>query len=214
MGAGKESGRRDARRNRQLIIEAARDLLRVHGLDAVLDEVARQAGVANATLYRHFPTRGDLYEAVFKDAATAFRQVGEECLLIEDGWTALVTYIEKICQSTAADPALHDLLERRYPETSVITDMRHHVDHVLETLLARAQAQGTVRTDVVFTDLILLAFGVQRVVSACTAVGSKAWERHAEITFDGLRVSAATGSLTSAPLPYERLAGTFRRGSV
>ena len=62
--------RRDARRNRQLLLEAAHEVFGEQGLDAPLDVIARRAGVGNATLYRHFPTRAALVDAVFRDQLT------------------------------------------------------------------------------------------------------------------------------------------------
>src|ERR687887_1500113 len=89
--------RSDARRNRKLLLQAAGEVLREDGLDASLDEIARRAGVGNATLYRHFPTREKLCEAVFAEAGEELKLIWERVLCVEDPWQALVTYFEEAC---------------------------------------------------------------------------------------------------------------------
>ncbi|OLT00058.1 hypothetical protein BJF90_07045 [Pseudonocardia sp. CNS-004] len=76
--------RSDARRNRQRLLDAAKVVMREHGLDASLGEIARRAGVGNATLYRHFPTREALWEAVFADFGSELLQLGERALANPD----------------------------------------------------------------------------------------------------------------------------------
>src|SRR4051812_27126806 len=85
---GERKLRRDAERNRKLLLDAAREVFAEHGLDASLDEIARRAGVGNATLYRRFPTRESLYAAVFADLGDIMRELGERALRIENAWNA------------------------------------------------------------------------------------------------------------------------------
>src|SRR5919202_6975888 len=88
--------RTDARRNRRRLLESAREVMREQGLDASLGEIARRAGVGNATLYRHFPTREALCEAVFAEFGSELEQIRKRVLRIEDPWTALVPLFEAV----------------------------------------------------------------------------------------------------------------------
>ena len=82
VGAGRGAGsqRRDARRNRELLVEAAHEVFTEQGLQAPLDVIARRAGVGNATLYRHFPTRADLVTAVYHHQIEACAEAGPKLL--------------------------------------------------------------------------------------------------------------------------------------
>src|SRR5438132_13734134 len=102
--------RQDAQRNRELILAAAREEFREQGLDVSLEEIARRAGVGIATLYRRFPTRDALIEAVFEDHVASFVALAEEALQNEDPWVGFSTFIEQLCERQASDFGLKDLL--------------------------------------------------------------------------------------------------------
>src|SRR3978361_2560967 len=92
--------RADAARNREAIVEAARAVFAEHGLDAPLDEIAKRAGTGNATLYRRFPTRGDLVAAVFADRMAEHLDAVQAGLADEDPWRGFAS-------SPPAGGALH-----------------------------------------------------------------------------------------------------------
>src|SRR5439155_5559979 len=140
--------RQDAQRNRERILEAAREAFKEHGLDAPLDEIARRAGVGIATLYRRFPTRDALIEEVFVDGIRSFEQLAEDALQIEDPWTAFSTFIEQMCERQAENWGLKDLMCARFPESKVMEGKRKRARATVLRLLARAQAEGAVRADV------------------------------------------------------------------
>src|SRR5882757_8448738 len=172
--------RRDAVRNRQLLIDAAGEVLGEQGLDAPLDEIARRAGVGNATLYRHFPTRERLYEVVFAEAGDMLERACNRALAIDDPWTALATYFEEACALKA--------------------------DTLMQTLLDRAQERGAVRADIVLTDVLFVLASLLRVVPASAAISPDAWRRHLAITLDGLRPRDGA-NLPPTSLSYEQLVG-------
>ncbi|WP_243437759.1 helix-turn-helix domain-containing protein [Streptomyces sp. FH025] len=107
--------RRDAQRNRDLLLAAARDMFSRHGLDVPLDQIAKEAGVGNATLYRHFPTREALIAEVFADAGAGLAGAGEEALAAEDAWTGLERYFGRIFELVAADRGINDLVTQAIP---------------------------------------------------------------------------------------------------
>jgi AcrR family transcriptional regulator len=203
VGAG-PGLRRDARHNRHLLLDAARQVLQEQGLDASLDVIARRAGVGNATLYRHFPTREKLYEAVFAEAGDILARVRERVLRIDDPWTALAAYLEEACAFLATDQGLSDLMMQGMPRSPVLNEFRVRSDQLVRTLLDQAQRQGAVRSDIGLTDVLLILGALQRVVPATAAVCPHSWRRHLAITLDGLRPHNET-TLPAAALSYDQL---------
>jgi AcrR family transcriptional regulator len=185
--------RSDARRNRNLLLRAAGEVLREEGLDAPLDEIARRAGVGNATLYRHFPAREDLYEAVFAEAGALLERIRERTLRIEDPWLALAAYFEEACGFFATDRGLSDLMVQGMPRSRALDELRAKCDLLMRTLLERAQRAGVVRPDVGLTDVVLLFCALQRVIPAIELVSPGSWRRHLAITLDGLRPHRGAG---------------------
>ena len=106
----------DAERNRGRIVEAAQAAFAEQGLDVPLEDVAEDAGVGIATLYRRFPTRDDLIAACFERRVAEYARVAEEALEAPDGWSGLCAYVEQICAMQAADRGLKDVLTRTFPE--------------------------------------------------------------------------------------------------
>lgn len=189
MSAGKplSSLRSDAQRNRRRLLSSAAEVLREQGLDASLDEISRRAGVGNATLYRHFPSREKLYEAVYLEQADARRQSFERSLAMSDGWAALTHYFEEACGFFATDQGLADLLNRGMPQSPMLDEMRDTCQHILRELLDRARAQGAVRADVEQTDLMWMLTSLQRVVAVSEPDHPDAWRRYLALTLRGLR---------------------------
>src|SRR5688572_24867296 len=150
--------RSDARRNRTRLLEAAREVMREQGLDASLGEIARRAGVGNATLYRHFPTREALCEAVFADYGSELEQVRQRVLQIPDAWDALVAWLEETCADFATDQAFADLVTLGMSRSSALNEVCVEAIRLAQTLLENAQRDGAVRPDVELTDLLLILY--------------------------------------------------------
>jgi AcrR family transcriptional regulator len=153
--------RADATRNAQLLLAAAKDLFDEQGPDAALDEVARRAGVGNATLYRHFPTRGDLLVAVYADEVTALCDQGAALLKEPSAAEALFTWLDSFVVHIATKRALalagtEDSDERR---TELFDHWHESMTSTAERLLTRAQQAGAVRSDLTVGDLLALTSG-------------------------------------------------------
>jgi AcrR family transcriptional regulator len=179
--------RSDARRNRRRLIEAARDVMREQGLDASLGEIARRAGVGNATLYRHFPTRASLCEAVFADYGSELEQLRERVLQIPDAWDALAAWFEETCTEFGADQAFADLVIQGMPQSPALNELCVDSVRLARTVLENAQRQGSVRSDVELTDLLLIVYSLHRLIESAAHVAPDAWRRHLAIALDGLR---------------------------
>src|SRR5579875_2240178 len=102
--------RRDAALNRRRILHAAAEVFTARGLGASLDDVARQAGVGVGTVYRRFPDKDTLIEALFEERLGAITGVAERALAEPDSWTALVTFLENASSLMAADRGLREIL--------------------------------------------------------------------------------------------------------
>ncbi|QXJ23593.1 TetR/AcrR family transcriptional regulator [Actinomadura graeca] len=151
--------RADARRNRELLLAAARDVFADQGTDAPLDVVARRAGVGNATMYRHFPTRRDLLVAVYAGEVAALTAEGRDLLTEDPPADALFSWL----RTFIAHVATKTDLARAIPECerSALFDDWHTAMHeTTSALLARAQKAGEVCPDLKATDLLTLANGI------------------------------------------------------
>src|SRR4051812_20146103 len=102
--------RADAARNRTAIVEAARAVFAEQGLEAPLDEIAKRAGTGNATLYRRFPTRGDLIAAVFADRMTEHLDAVTTARADPDPWHGFTSYIHAVTAMQARDRGIADLV--------------------------------------------------------------------------------------------------------
>jgi AcrR family transcriptional regulator len=110
--------RRDARESRDKLIAAAQAEFAVHGVDASLEKIARDAGVAIGTLYRHFPTRLDLLMAAFKPRLQEFVDGANKAVEMDDPWDGFVAYLENLFAVQAGDRGFNDFLSRRFPGNS------------------------------------------------------------------------------------------------
>jgi AcrR family transcriptional regulator len=212
MGASEDGTaplRRDARRNRELLIAAARQIYAEQGLDAPLDEIARRAGVGNATLYRRFPDRAALIEAVFHDSLAATLRAGEEARRSADAWRGLTAYLEHIFAGLAADRGANDLMTTGISGVPSLEALHEHNRETIGILIERAQRQGTMRGDIATEDLLFSLAALGRVVPASVAVNPQVWRRYLALLLDGLRAQAAR-PLPVPPLTLEELGGVLR----
>ncbi|MFJ8435466.1 TetR/AcrR family transcriptional regulator [Kitasatospora sp. NPDC094019] len=200
--------RLDARRNRDLLLATARDLFARHGLDVPLDQIAKEAGVGNATLYRHFPTREALVGEVFANAADLLAEAGEEALATEDAWSAIEGYFERIFELVAADRGINDLVTRAVPTVPGLIGISRRNAARVGALVARAQEQGTMRADVVTMDLLFMVGALCRALPAATELRPDLWRRHLALLLDGFR-ARAVHPLSVPPVGEERLDRVF-----
>jgi AcrR family transcriptional regulator len=151
----------DARRNRDRLLETAKSAFAEEGLSVPLDEIARRAGVGPGTLYRHFPTKEALFEAVVHERLHRLVQDARALRSAADAGAALFGFIERLVADAAAKQDLVDALagagvEVRTTVAATATDLRTEIGH----LLARAQASGAVRRDIEIADLMALLSGL------------------------------------------------------
>jgi len=187
--------RADARRNREKVLGAARAVFAECGRDAQMDDVARQAELGVGTVYRHFPTKEALIEALVVDAFSAILAAAEAAREVEDPWEAFEQVLWRGAEIMAGDRALSEVFASQPTEVEAAMPVVASLQEVVSGLIARAQAAGVLRDDLEIDDIPMLMCGIgaaTRKEHACSAP----WRRHLRIVLDGLRAPAAT-----TPLP-------------
>ncbi|MEV4399213.1 TetR/AcrR family transcriptional regulator [Nonomuraea sp. NPDC049607] len=184
--------RTDAAQNAERLLTAAKDLFDEHGPDAPLDEVAQRAGVGNATLYRHYPTRGDLLVAVYSDEVTALCDQGRALLAEPSTAEALFTWLDGFVVHIATKRTLALAANEHSgtPRTELFERWHDSMRSIAERLLARAQRAGTVRADLSVADVLALTSG-----AALTSTST----RHAQQLLQILRNGFVTTKASAPP---------------
>ena len=201
MTAGTAGMRADARRNRQRLLAAALAAFTEHGADdASLDEIARRAGVGNATLYRRFPTRCDLVAAVFLGAMQEIVDAAGRALAERDPWTALTGHLTFLCELQAANRAIADLLTTAVCGMPELERLRAAALDALTELIDRAKAHGDLREDFGHEDVVLILMANAGLIERTAAAAPGAARRHLGYVLDGLRAPARA---PAAPPPGE-----------
>jgi AcrR family transcriptional regulator len=148
--------RRDARHNRDQIIAAARTAYAQAGLDVPMREIARQAGVGIATLYRRFPTARDLVTAVFEDRFAACMTAIDQALADPDPWQGFALFIRTVCELQVADRGFTEAFYAQHPGPDRVQAQREDVLARFADLTRRAQDSGQLRPDFAPADLSLI----------------------------------------------------------
>jgi AcrR family transcriptional regulator len=175
--------RADARRNRERVLEAARVCFAREGRDAQIDDIAKLAGVGVGTVYRHFPDKASLMEALLAERFEQFAVAGRAALAEADVWAAMRAWLFASAEAQAEDRALCDWVAdavgtERLVEILEATGLMQ----VDVEMIARAQAAGAIRADATAEDLSLIMTGI-----AATSRRDMNWRRHLELSLDGLR---------------------------
>jgi AcrR family transcriptional regulator len=152
--------RTDARRNRDALVAAAAAVFEESGPDAPLDVVARRAGLGNATLYRHFPTRADLLVAVFAEEVEALRARGEALLAADRPGDALFEWLASFIEHVASKRDLATAVPADGTRSALFDRWHASMREIASALVARARDAGEVAADVDAADLLALSSGI------------------------------------------------------
>ena len=177
--------RADAARNRARVLEVAYDTFAAEGLAVPIDEIARRAGVGAGTVYRHFPTKDDLYRAVVADRMTDIIEIGRALLEADDPGDALFTFVRSmVLQWGATDLGLVEALAGLGIDiATAMPNVEADFLGMLADLLRAGQKAGAVRSDVDVRDVKAILGGA----SAMQASYPDSAERVTEVFLDGLR---------------------------
>lgn len=189
----------DAARNRARILDAACTLFAERGLDVPLEDIARQANVGIATLYRRFPARRDLVTAALRKMAATYLEVIDRACLQPDPWTGVQMLMLGLGELQASDAALRELVVRRFPGTEEIEQVKARVQSRVDELLQRARESGQVRSDITRADVALMLLGNSEIISRTAAHCPEAWHRYAALQLEALRSRVDPTPLPPAP---------------
>jgi AcrR family transcriptional regulator len=194
--------RRDAARNRELILETAAEVFAELGLEAGYDEIARRAGIGVGTVYRRFPERSELVQALFESRIDEMVAIGEEAAGMPDAWEGLAWFFEKSVEKQVADRGLKEVMVKTLNESGHVTVGRERIGPIVEGLMQRAQADGALRPDVEVTDL-----GMQLMLlgSLSTPEQPDLWRRYLTLLLDGLRARPEATPLPLVAPPDEAM---------
>jgi AcrR family transcriptional regulator len=179
--------RADAARNRARVLEVAYETFAAEGLSVPIDEIARRADVGAGTVYRHFPTKEDLFRAVVEDRIRHIVDEGRSLVAAEPPGEALFTFLRSmVLQWGATDRGLSEALAGSGIDVeTVIPEAEGDFLGMLGDLLRAAQKAGTVRRDVDVPDVKAILVGLQ----AMQSYSDEAAQRLTDVILDGLRAS-------------------------
>jgi AcrR family transcriptional regulator len=191
--------RRDAERNRQRILNAASEVFNERGLEVSLDEVARHAGVGVGTVYRRFPTKDDLVEALFMDRIEAVAALAEDAAEAADPWTGLVSFMVRAARMLADDRGLRQMMMYASYSRDKVWYARQRNAPLVTRLVERAQAAGQLRADLQPTDIPFIVFVLTDAAQFARKASPEIWRRYLTLVLDGLRPER--GGVTPLPVP-------------
>lgn len=196
--------RADAERNRQRILAAARDVFARRGLHAGLDEIAKHAGVGTATVYRRYPDKQVLIEALFEDRFDQMLHYVEQAVAQDDPWVAVAELMEKMVGMQIADRGLKDVIFGELGQAESFRARGETMRPMLELVVRRAQQAGVLRADVTMTDVAGLQLMLTQVATFFDKVDPDLWRRHLDLALDALRPArTAPSPLRFPPLSDE-----------
>ncbi|MFD9909595.1 TetR/AcrR family transcriptional regulator [Streptomyces sp. NPDC059063] len=189
--------RADALRNRERIVAAARETFVEHGADVPLDEIARRAGVGNATVYRHFADRGELVHHVLLSVTDRVAALADDAIAAADAdptaaFDALRRFVHAAVEERigALCPIISETLDPEHPE---LRAARTRLEGAVDGLMGRARDAGQLRTDIGVGDLMVALGQLTRPLpgsSGCLMDFDQFVHRHLQLFLDGLMAPA------------------------
>ncbi|GAA3104219.1 TetR/AcrR family transcriptional regulator [Kribbella aluminosa] len=182
--------RADAEDNRERILAAARTLFARTGLTVPMRDIAREAGVGPATLYRRFPTKQDLATAAFAEQEQACRRIVEDGLAADDPWEGFCLVIERICELHVHNRGFTDAFLATYPEAVDSSGSRELTLKSVGILARRAKARGRLRRDFELADLVIMLTAHRGLHASTPAARLAASRRFAALTVQAFQANA------------------------
>lgn len=183
--------RADARRNYDRIIAQAKEVFAREGGQASMEEIAREAGVGIGTLYRHFPRRIDLVEAVYRTDVDQVVETADHAVVELDPWSAVESFLRAFVRYAIGKRTfLNELHEAFEKNPDLKLQSRQRLEAAMQLVMERAQRAGVARTDVSGSDVMAL------VAPMCTSatLSKEQSDRLLPMVLDGLRVQATATS--------------------
>ena len=191
--------RKDAERNRQRILDAARELFARDGLGVTLNDIAHHAGIGVGTVYRRFPDKAQLIQELFEE------QVGELVGLMEDAvedpdpWRGLTGFMRRNLELQARDRAFREIMAGTPEAAQRLQQIRDRMLPLGVQLVQRAQDAGALRTDFRPSDVPMMFLMLTAVLDASREVEPDLWRRYLDIFIQGLRAEPAAPEPLATP---------------
>lgn len=189
--------RADALRNRTKLLEAAQEVFAASGLSASIDEIARTAGVGVGTVYRHFPTKEAIFEAIVVERFQSLVAEAERMIAGGEPGEAFFQHLLRMVRAGRDKRDFVDALTARGVNVkNLLTEAARRYWRIVGTLLANAQRAGAVRGDIGIEEVRALLTGLVRSVDLTSERDVEVQERLLSVVFDGLK--ARTGEATAS----------------
>jgi len=201
--------RSDRTRNRERLLDAARTVFAASGIHAPLDRVAKTAGVGPGTLYRHFPTRADLWTAVLAEPLRYHLAEIDKALAADDPWDGFSELLFAMCNLEARPDGYTGLLNTRFDDAPELQALRARIQLGITRIFARAHHAGVIRPDITPEDLLFVTLSNARIIEATRTVAPDAWRRNVAFYLDAFR-PRRPGKLPAPPLTARQLADSIR----
>lgn len=179
--------RRDAERNRQLILGAARELFAERGPTVTLDDIAARAGVGVGTVYRRFPSRDELLDTLFEDRLEELIANAKRARALDDPWESVIQLLEGYMEIQGGDRSFGPVVLTNAHGRGGLDRARVRLKPIVDEIVARAQQAGVLRPDVTSTDIPMTILSVALLQNASRDVAPDTWRRQLAIILDGLR---------------------------
>jgi AcrR family transcriptional regulator len=192
--------RADAARNRELIIAAAAAVFAERGLDAATAEIAHRAGVGEATLFRRFPTKDDLIDAIIETRMEELAALADAAADAVDPAAALERFMQDLVKQFSRDKGFFEAAGERCMNDPRFQPARERGMEAVGRLLKRAQDAGAVRADLSPSDISFLAGSAMYAMEVSKpGLREDLWKRYLRIILDGMKPEGASKLRPGAP---------------
>jgi AcrR family transcriptional regulator len=192
--------RADAARNRELIIAAAAEVFAERGLDAATAEIAHRAGVGEATLFRRFPSKDELIDAIIESRMEEVALLADAAAEDPDPAGALERFMRDLVKRFARDRGFFEAAGARCVTDPKFQPLRDRGLEAVGRLLKRAQDAGAVRTDLSASDVSFLAASAAHTMTVpVPGAHDDLWKRYLRVILDGMRPEGASRLRPGAP---------------
>lgn len=179
--------RRDAERNRQLLLETAHALMARDGLGVTYEEIATAAGTGMGTVYRRFPDRQELVDMLFAEHIDAVVEIARQACQSDDPWTGLTWFMERLLELEAGNRGLGQLLRGGHQSSELVIRGRAQITPLAADLLERAIQAGQLPATVVPADLVTVHLMVGAVMDTARHIDPDLWRRALTVALTGLQ---------------------------
>jgi AcrR family transcriptional regulator len=193
--------RKDAERNRQRIMDAARELFAEQGLGVTLNDVAHHAGVGVGTVYRRFPEKCQLIEELFEEQIARLVALVEEALADPDPWHGLTGFLRRNLEMQACDRAFRQIILGTPEGAERVGKIRDRMFPLAAQVVQRAKDAGALREDFRPEDVPMLLLMLTTILDSARDVEPDLWRRYLEIVIQGLRAHPEPPEPLTTPAP-------------